>query len=198
MPDIQAALRSYQISWLRRAVNNEEDNVWRNWLDELFLKSNGINFNQLMMSGNKQWRTAANKIESSFWKDVFKSYNRMVDNMITMDRSKTLNMTIWDSTFFKANNRRFLNPRVQRFLPLSNFAITPLDCLSQEGTVLSQPELDQKFGQEVPHEILEAVTRNFSHFPQGEPLPRVKFEVWPFFIPFNYEIITKYKKGCSY
>ena len=50
MPDIQAALRSYQISWLRRAVYNEEDNVWRNWLDELLLKSNGLTFNQLMLA----------------------------------------------------------------------------------------------------------------------------------------------------
>ena len=118
--------------------------------------------------------------------------------MVTRDRSKTLNMTIWDSTYFKANNRRFLNPRIQRFLPLSNYAITPLDCLGPDGRILSQPELDQKFGQEVPPEILEAVTFNFRQFPQGDPLPRVDFDVWPFFIPFNYESITKYKKGCSY
>ena len=94
MPDIQAALRSYQISWLRRAVNNEEDNVWRNWLDELLTRSNGMTFEQLMLAGNKQWMKAGNKIGNTFWREVFKSYSRMVEAMVVKDRSNTLTMPI--------------------------------------------------------------------------------------------------------
>ena len=33
MPDLETAIKSYQISWLRRAANNTEKNVWRDWLD---------------------------------------------------------------------------------------------------------------------------------------------------------------------
>ena len=66
------------------------------------------------MAGNRQWKLAANKVENTFWKEVFKSYNRMVTIMVENDPSKTLSMTIWDSTFFRANNR-FLSSKIRRF-----------------------------------------------------------------------------------
>ena len=100
MPDLVASLKSFQISWLRRAVKNQENNVWRNWLDELLQKACGLSFDQLMLAGNRQWQLAANKVENSFWKEVFKSYNRMVDSMKELDLSNILTMSIWNSTFF--------------------------------------------------------------------------------------------------
>ena len=197
MPDIQAALRSYQISWLRRAINNEEDNVWRNWLDELLMRSNGMTFEQLMLAGNKQWMKAGNKIENTFWKEVFKSYSRMVEAMVVKDRSNTLTMPIWDSTYFKSNNRH-LNPHLARFEEIRHIPITPMDCLGPDGRILSQHEMDDKYECEVPPEVLDAVGITLNSIVDN-PHPRIRIGTqMPFFIPFNYASITKYKKGCSF
>ena len=82
MPDIHAALKSYQISWLRRAINNKECNVWRIWLDKLLIQACGMNFTDLLVSGNRHWQKAANKMSNNFWKRVLKAYNKLTGAMV--------------------------------------------------------------------------------------------------------------------
>ena len=161
MPDIQSALRSYQISWLRRACNNVESNLWRDWLDELTTEATGLSFAQLMMAGSKKWKRAENQIRNTFWKEVFKSYNRMVDSMKELDLSNILTMSIWNSTFFTSANsiRGFLNPNSVRFQGISDFVHAPLDVIGPEGKIMTHAQCIEKYGRDIPDEILVSVSQ---------------------------------------
>ena len=197
MPDLAASLKSFQISWLRRAAKNQENNVWRNWLDELLQKACGLPFDQLMLAGNRQWQLAANKVENTFWKEVFKSYNRMVTIMVENDPSKTLSMTIWDSTFFRANNR-FLSSKIRRFENIVSKISTPHDLLGQDGKILSHEAANAKIGIFVPVDILLAINQRIEQINRTD-IPRILPNAHqPLFVPFNYACLTKFSKGCSY
>ena len=121
----------------------------------------------------------------------------MVDSMVKLDGSETLSMSIWHSTYFKANNR-FLDPRVRRFTETSRILATPMDILGPNGKLLDQESINRKFGIAVPQEILQAVSTRIDRI-RTIPLPRIPLGTeQPVAIPFNYACLTRYKKGCSY
>ena len=200
MPDIQSAMRGYQISWLRRACNNSEVNVWRDWLDELTEDATGLDFNQLMLSGDRKWQQARNRVRSTFWKEVFGSYSRMVDSMKKLDLSNILNMSIWNSSYFHSANsaRGYLNPNSVRFNGIPDIIQTPLDLIGPEGVIMNAQERAHKFGRVVPDEILNSVSQAISTIKRAD-VPRYPLDSCePKYIPFNYATLIRYKKGCSF
>ena len=197
MPDLETAIKSYQISWLRRAANNTESNTWRDWLDILLQNACGLNFRELMEAGTKTWQVAASKIDNLFWKEVFKSFNKLTVKVIEKDPQSVLSMSIWNSGAFRFNNR-FLNPSINRYMDAAGKLNTPLDLLGTNGNLLSAEQRVAKFGIDIHPEILEAVRGGIRGVHRSF-LPNICYQQhYPFYIPFNYAIICKFVKGCSH
>ena len=153
-----------------------------------------------MLSGDKKWLQARNKVRSTFWKEVFGSYSRMVDSMKELDLSNILNMSIWHSSCFHSANsvRGYLNPNSVRFNGIPNIIQTPLDLIGPEGKVMNAEEQTHKFGRVIPEEIINSVTNAIRDIKRAD-IPRFPLDYFePKYIPFNYATITKYKKGCSF
>ena len=197
MPDIHAALKSYQISWLRRAINNKECNVWRIWLDKLLIQACGMNFTDLLVSGNRHWQKAANKMSNNFWKRVLKAYNKLTGAMVEAEPHRLLTMSIWNSTFFRHNNR-FFNPNVRRYENFSHKFSTPIDLLGEDGCIMQYNIANDKFGPDFPAEILVSIEGILNTIDRTFKPKNPANIFGPLFIPFNYEILTKYEKGCSF
>ena len=124
----------------------------------------------------------------------------MVDSMKELDLSNILTMSIWNSTFFTSANsvRGFLNPESARFHGISSFIHAPLDVIGPEGKIMTHEQCMEKYGRDVPEEILVSVNQAISNI-EGSEIPRnLLGYLLPAYKPFNYATITKYKKGCSY
>ena len=197
MPDINASLKSYQISWLRRAINNRERNAWRLWLDKLLHEACGKTLELLLLAGNKRWQMAANKMENGFWKEALKSYNKLVPAVIEKEPLRITTMSIWDSTLFR-NNNRFLNPSCRRYEAFSSKFSTVMELLDENGSIMQYETANAKFGPNFPGEILTAVANKMNSL-QLPSLPRIPPGMFgPLFVPFSYATLNKYEKGCSY
>ena len=192
--NIRASINSYLFGWFRRALREEEGNLWRLHLDELISQACGLDFISLLEEGNKMWSKVQGNIKNPFWKSCFKAMQLIYNPYLSKNPSSLVRAPIWNSSHFKVNNRS-LNPKLLINRALAEKVKFAYDFLDTDGQPLDKGTLEAKIDLSIPDDIYNSVISaidNYATLPKD--LYRVTFRPH---IPLYAEMFSISAKGCS-
>ena len=192
--NIRSAINSYLFSWFRRALREEDGNLWRLHLDEIIKEACGKDFISLLGEGNKTWSKVQGNIRNPFWKSCFKAMHLIYNAYLSKNPASLVKAPIWNSSHFKFNNRSF-NPNLLINRSMANKITFAYEFLNEDGQVLSKRDLETKIDMGISEEIYHSISVAINNYAE---IPKDRYRVTSNpHIPLYAEIFSIAPKGCS-
>ena len=192
--NIKASISSYLVSWFRRALREEEGNLWRLHFDELLVKACGLNFISLLRAGTKKWEMAQGKIRNPFWKECFKAFRSIYDAYFRKFPASVVKAPIWNSSHFKQGSF-CLNPNLIINRELAGKVTFAYEFLDVKGQIKDKRDMEGQIGVRIPQDIYDVVCSKLENYAD---LPKDLYPVsYNPHIPIYAEIFSLTSKGCA-
>ena len=192
--NIKASISSYLVSWFRRALREEEGNLWRLHFDELLMKACGLNFISLLQAGTKKWELAQGKIGNPFWKECFKAFRLIYDAYVRKFPASVVKAPIWNSSHFKQGSFS-LKPNLIINRELAGRVTFAYEFLDVKGQIREKRDMEGQFGVRIPQDIYDTVRSKLENYAD---LPKDLYPVsYNPHIPIYAEIFSLTSKGCA-
>ena len=130
MTHLENFITSQKLVWIKRMISYC-DAPW------VTLLSTKVNIEKLYTMGSQWSKNAANAVSNPFWKDTFLAWCSFLDKL-PINEYNALHVPLWYNPLISAQ---------PLFLPQWNKSgiHTPLDLLNSDNTIMSMPELVQKY-----------------------------------------------------